>query len=396
MADIIELKSARYKSVDFVFIDATTSGGNRLIKFNFPGSDRQAIERQGKAPRAHAMVIWIPHENYYSERDNLLRVLEDGLPDTLTHPTFGDIANVINGPYELIERSSELGRASITVTFEVNDSPGIPQQSGSLPAQVQTQGDAFNLQLSADLASGYGVTNSLSGNFTDALESVQQAVDSLSTAGQTTEGIANRVAAYRASIVRVSASIGDLVQSPDQLAIELDGLFADLSNLFETPGAAFIALQSLFGFGAGDAPIVPNTVAKAERKQNRDLIQATIRVKSLSHAYLSATEAEYSTTEDLDLAQDTLEDQYVDAIENQLLSNESLEELDRLRVRAQKTLDVVRVNTRTIITVETRLIPLSVLVYSYYGSTELTEIIADLNNIKQNAFVEGELRILTA
>ena len=82
--------------------------------------------------------------------------------------------------------------------------------------------------------------------------------------------------------------------------------------------------------------------------------------------------------------------------DNERLSNESLEQLDRLRVQAQKTLDNARVTASSIITVETRLMPLSVFVYSYYGSTDNMDTIAALNNINQNAFIEGEIRILAA
>ena len=133
-----------------------------------------------------------------------------------------------------------------------------------------------------------------------------------------------------------------------------------------------------------------------QRKQNRDLIRANLRVQALSYSYLNAAEAEYNTTEDLELAQNNLEAQYLDTRNNQLLSNEALEELDRVRVQAQKALDAVRVNTRSIITIETPLRPLTVLVYEYYGNTDLVETIAELNDINQNAFVEGEVRILTA
>lgn len=78
-----------------------------------------------------------------------------------------------------------------------------------------------------------------------------------------------------------------------------------------------------------------------------------------------------------------------------MLSNASSESMDRLRVQALKTIDQARVNTRQIITIETKRMPLSQLVFSYYGNTDLFEQIAELNDIKQNAFVEGEIKILT-
>ena len=428
MVDIIELKTASYGGVEFLFTEAPTRGGNRIIKYNFPGSDKQSIERQGKFPRSHGMTIWIQHEDYFQKRDELLRVLEDGISKTLTHPTFGDVDDIINGPYQLDEKITELGRASIKVTFELNNAVGIPQQSGNLASQVQAASDALNSQLASDLGDNYDVSTNLLGNFSDALESVENAVDAIGQAAQVVTPLTEGLAQFRARIARVSGAIGDLIQAPAQLAEEIDGLFADLNNLFAAPGDALAAFQSLFGFGNSDQVIVPTTVAKSQRKKNRGLIRAALQAKALSYAYLNASEGTtptttaagdtvavlFTTTDDLDFVQDALEAQYIVSVDaeiitvgplvvtttadetvRQLISNESLELMDRVRVQAQKVLEEARINTRSIITVETPRIPLSVFVYAYYGSTDLTDEIAELNNIKLNAFVEGELRILT-
>ena len=126
MTDIIQLKTAKYKGVELLFESVTTTGGNRLIKFNYPGSDKQSIERQGKRPLIPAMNIIIRHDGYEQKRDEIIRVLSDGVKGVLTHPTLGDINNVINGEFVLTEIISELGRARITVTFEIDDGEGIP------------------------------------------------------------------------------------------------------------------------------------------------------------------------------------------------------------------------------------------------------------------------------
>ena len=83
----------------------------------------------------------------------------------------------------------------------------------------------------------------------------------------------------------------------------------------------------LFLFGENDPDVQTNTVGRVQRKQNRDLVRANLRVQALSYSYLNAAEVEYDTTEGLELVQANLEAQYLDARNNQLLSNESLEEL---------------------------------------------------------------------
>jgi len=437
MTDIIQLKVAKYKGVEFLFETATTTGGNRLIKFNFPGSDRQSIERQGKLPRSYPMTIWIQHDNYFQVKDELLRVLEDGEKGVLTHPTDGDIDNVINGEYQLVETISDLGRGQLTVTFEIDDSVGIPIQSGDLVSQVQSASDLLNTQLAADITNDYEASLNFLGNFNDALDNLNEISAAINSASTLANPISNLAADFTKAITTFNNSIGNLVQSPTELSSSINALFESLNNLYETPGETFRVLKGLFAFGEDDPVIavvaptnanntnpiaVPKTAGLTERKRNRDLIRANIRTQSLSYAYLNTVQVDFSNTDDLDLVQDELETQYANIRDNQtisgrslsgqlisgeprsitdqlvndqLLSNESLELLDRIRVQAQKTFDNVRVSTQSIITVETPLRPLSAIVFSYYGSTDLVETIADLNNINQNAFVEGEIRILT-
>ena len=395
MTDIIQLKTAKYKGVELLFQEVTTTGGNRLIKFNFPGSDSQSIERQGKSPRSYPMTVWIPHEGYFTAKDNLLRVLEDGQKGVFTHPVDGDIENVINGEYTLTERISELGRASVEVTFEIDDSAGIPVQSGNLVTQVQAESDLLNVQLATDLAENYEATLSFTGNFSDALDNVAEIGTEFAAASNLADPLADQAADFAKQIRNFSASVGSLVQSPSNLAGSVGELFESLNNLYETPSETIEALRALFPFGDTDPVVNTNTVGRTERKRNRDLIRANMRAQSLSYAYLNAADDTYDTTDSLDLIQQQLEDQYIDVRDNQLLSNEALEQLDRVRVQGQKTLDNARVNTRSIITIETARRPLSVLVYAFYGSTDLVDTIAELNNIKQNAFVEGNVRILT-
>jgi len=392
---LIQLKTAKYKKVEFLFTDTSTVFGNRIIKINFPGSDKQSIEPQGKIPPIFDITIVIPFENYYSQKDNLLRILQDGERGVFTHPNFGDIENVINGECRINETTNRLGRAEISVVFEVDDSPGIPQQSGNLASQVQTQSDILNTQIVADLGKGFVVDSIFPRNFTDAIDVLNNVTDAFNAAGQLSDTLIENLSSYRATVDKFSSNIGNLISVPEELSTSIADLFESLNNLYDIPDDLLNAFKSLFPFGDDDPEINTSTVGKAQRERNRDLIRSNMRCQSLSFAYVNAASSTFSTTEDVDKLQDDLEEQYKDLIKNQILSDEALEELHRLRVQAQKSLDLVRVNARSIITIETPLIPLTILVFNFYGSTDLVDAIADLNSIKQNAFVKGEIRILT-
>ncbi len=394
MTDIIQLKTAKYKGVEFAIESMPTTGGNRLIKFNYPGSNKQSIEVQGKAPRSFTLTAIIPHENYYQERDNLLRVLEDGQTGVLTHPTFGDVENVINGVYSLTETINDLGRAKIVIPFEVDDAPGIPQQSGDLVSQVQQQSDVLNTQLAADAADNYEISSMFPANFTDGLNNVAAIAAAFTDVSLLQTPTNGDLSGFQETLNAFSSSAGELISDPSLLGSSLGAIFEDLNNLYDTPEQAFDVIKSLFGFGDNDPIAKTNTVGRIERNNNRGTLRTNMKTQALSYAYLNAAQLNYQTTDDLDQVQTDLEAQYLDIRDNQLVTNETQEQIDRLRVQAQDTLDQVRVNTSQVITIETRRQPLSVLVYSYYGSTELTDTIAELNNIKENAFVEGSVQVL--
>jgi len=396
MADLIQLKTAKYQGVEFSFVAMPSTGGNRIIKIRFPGSNKQSIEVQGKVPRTFTLTAVISHENYYIEKDNLLRVLDNGESGVLVHPTFGDVENVINGEYTLTENITQLGRAEIVIPFEINDAIGIPVESGNLASQVQSASDLLNSQLGTDLEDAYDVSLNASGNFSDASDNLSNLVDAFNSVSEFTNAVAEKAASFQAEVDSFSGKINDFIRSPVDMVLSIASLFESIDNLFETPGETFGALRSLFNFGDDDPIVNQNTVGRVERKRNRDLIRVHIKTEALSFSYTNAALDDYESSEALDEAQVNLETQYLDIRENQLITNEALEELDRVRVQAQNTLNDARVVTPAIITIQTALRPLSVLLYDYYGNTDLFDTIAELNNIKMNAFVEGDIRILTA
>lgn len=389
---MIDLKVAKYGGVEFLFKEVTTNGGNRLIKFRYPNSDKQTIERQGAEVKSYPMVIIIPHENYYTEKSNILRVLDDGKKKTLTHPTDGDIANVINGSYSFSERISELGRAEITVTFEIDDGVGTPQAAGASASQVQKLSNQLNTQLIDDLGAGYKVTPSASGSFANSLDRVSGMLDLFSDIGNIQSSA--QVSSFFQTISGFRNTIHSVASSPANLSATVKSLFSAVGGLYTTPSDKFVADKQGFSYGENDPVIVANTFSRAERKQNNDILRGVMRTHSVSNAYASAASIEFATTEELDLAQDEIEAAYIDVRENQNVSNESLELLDKLRVAAQAVFDEKQVTSSAITTVTTERKPLRIFVYDLYGNTDKIDTIADLNKIKRNAFVEGDIKVL--
>ena len=395
MAEIIETKEASYKGVEFLWRSAPTAGGRRVIPFLYPRSDKQAIEDQGLVPRKFSVTGIIAHENYFAVRDNLLRVLEDGEAGTLVHPTFGEINRVRAGRYTLNEKISELGRAEITMEFFIEDSSGIPRVAANRTSQVQAASDVLNASLAADVAEGYGATSSFTGNFESATENSLNISESMAESIKQIQPLTDKLNEFRGKITAYTNNVTSLIQEPSNLADSVGLLFSSMNDLYAAPAQTIDVLAGLFGFGDSDPVFSQNTAGRIERKKNQDLLRANMKAQSLSYAYLNAVQVDFDNETALISVNDQLEAQYLDVRKNELLSNESLLNMDLLRIAANAALSDILLNTRKVITIETRRIPLSVLVYQYYGSTDLVPTISILNDIQQNAFVSGQVQILT-
>lgn len=396
MTDLIQLKKYRYKGIDLLFTDTTTTGGNRIVKYNYPGSDKQSIERQGKAPRSFSITTIIPFDDYENKRANLIRVLEDGKKGVLTHPYWGDIENVITGSYSLSEKLSELGRASITIQYEIDDAEGIPIQSGNLQTLTEFESNLLGEVSVLDIIENYIVQSGFIGNFSDAIENIQNVADAFNEVSERAAQIQNQASSFYADVDSFERDITSNISNPDVLGPSINDLFYSLNNLYETPGQKLVVLKGLFLFGENDPVINVTTAGLKNRKNSRDLIRSAIRTQALSFAYTNAVQVEYDTTNDLDLVQDELEAQYLIIRNDELVANDVQEQLDRTRVQAIKTLDDARVATNQIIVINTPRMPLSILLYQYYGNTDLYDIVTELNDVHQNAFVEGDVKLLVA
>ncbi len=395
MTDLIQLKESSYKGVSYLAKAMPTAGGRRINVIRFPRSDKQKIEDQGLMPRQFSITGVIPHDNYFEVRDSLLRVFEDGEKGPMVHPTFGEILNVRNGKYQLTEVISKLGRAEFTVEFFIDGAAGIPISSANTASNVQSASDDLNASLSSDLAEGFNVTSSFTGNFSSATS------DSLNISSQFTDSATNAVTIdgglniFFAKITAYNNSITSLIQAPQILADSVRSLFNSFDNIHESANSTFLAIASMFDFGSDDQAFKQDTAGRIERQINQDLIRANIKTQALSYAYLSSVQIDFDSESSLSDINDQLEAQYSDVRSNELLSNESLLNLDALRLQSNAAMSQILLNTRKVITINTRQIPLPVLVYQYYGSLELVETIAEMNGINQRSFVSGDVRILT-
>lgn len=389
----VELKVASYKNVEFLFKSARTNGGVKRQIFSFPNSNRQSIEEFGTSQRSYEIIGIIPFDDYENKKASLIRVLESGGTGTLTHPTFGALDNIKAGEWTINETITELGRAEITMRFDVDNAEGTPQKAANSVSQVDQDNDVLLGGLNSNLEEN--LTISSANNYDDVKGAVESVSDSFKAVSQDAGQIADQVDEYRREVDNFTDSINQLIVDPAALASGIGSLFNSLNNLYEAPSDSFNAFKNLFNYGDDDPVINPTTFDLIERKKNRDTLRGLMKAQALGYAYVASADTEYQTVRDVDQANSELEQQYLISVAEDI-SNVSVGDLNNIRTQANATLAEIRISSRKIITITTKRIPLSVLVFKYYGNTDLVDTIQKLNNFDQISFVEGDVEILTS
>lgn len=393
-----KLAPASYKGVPFLAIVGRTSGGRKDVKHAFPNSNTQTIEDLGLSPRVYNLDIVITGANYYQDRDVVLATLEEGGRGPLVHPFYGRIENIVARSWTLLENINALGDGKITVLFEPSEDNGIPQGDTTTLSNLADLNNTLQTGVNSDIADGFLVTDSLTGNFTDAAEQVNEILDSITQATEFIAADANEIDEFSRELANISENVFDLVKAPQQLADSLGGLYATIDTLYPSAEATTDALRRLFGFGEAEATVDPEvtTAGLAQRVKNRDILRASVNMSSLGYAYQNAVQIDYETTDQVETVADTLEAQYQDVLGTPGLSDKTKTAATEVRLSAQTFFNEKKLTTRQIIQIETKLTSARLLSFQYYGTSEDGETLALLNEAPDVAFIEGTVRILTA
>lgn len=395
---IIETQPAAYKGIAFPMLTSRIVGGRKDVLFEFPNSDKQIVEDLGPRLRAYSVTAVIPHADYYKMRDDLLRALEDGKKGPLDHAFYGRIENIVVRSWTLNETLTDLGRAELEINFAISDDIGVPQKAQNALSEAAQKNEALNASLETDLAEKMAVDEGFMGNFKDAQEKLAKVGDTFEKIQAKATAITTKINQYSAQVNEFTSKINQLIAFPQDFANSVREIFSTVNTLFssiENTWKAFTDL-SFFDFGDNDADVPPTTQGRVQRQKNRDIINETMQTYALGYAYLAAVQIDFKTSEDIDAANAIMEEQYLKILSTSVqLSSATLTALTDLRTVANALLDDKRTETRRVITIHTQQMPMAVLAYQYYGSTELTDTLLELNGIKGASFVSGDIKILT-
>ena len=146
MSEMLDrLLPATFKGVPFLVQAADTEIGPKDAQYTYPGSPKQKIKFLGEQPKSFVLtcIIHGTGKDYFDKRDALVRVVEEGTPGLLVHPTFGRFRNYKarrSGLREPIQKA--LGRLEWQITFDKDDTQTEPQAVQNSLVQIDQNADA--------------------------------------------------------------------------------------------------------------------------------------------------------------------------------------------------------------------------------------------------------------
>lgn len=406
MALIDELQEARYKGALFFMDSSSIAGGRKDNLKEIVNSDLQVVEDLGLRQPSFSLSgvvsarlvpsVSAERQTYKQMRDTLLDALQEGGTGTLVHPFYGPIEDVVCRSWSIKESIGNVGIANFTMEFTISNTLGTPRALVAVLGSVVTVAEATAEELAAALADDWKVTEGFAGNFIDAFNNTEDFVNKvLESAGIVTK-VASEVDQFSKFMSDFAADIARLIDSPRELSESIRGSFSSLNGLLQTAPATFDAMKNLFDFGDNNIELVATTAGQIERQKNRDRMNSQVQGEALARAYVVAGELELPTVEDIDELQGILEDQFQKISAAEEMDRNSFDALTETRIILSEFFNSQRATAPRQVTVFVNPVPARVLAFNYYGSSEQGEDIANLNKVRDAAFLEGDIEILSS
>jgi len=394
MSLLEKLQPASFKGVRFLIDSTSTTAGRKTVTHEYPNRDSRFVEDLGALQETYSITGIVSGENYIADRDALIAALKSPGRGELVHPFFGSL-QVTAKPFSLSENLTELGIARFSMTFEKSEELIYVSSSSSKKSLINQITDNLSGLVGRDLTNLFSVNKKYPLNFLSAKQILTGVTDNIGLNANEILKTADEISSFVGFLNGFSNNIVKTINDPSNLATEFQILFRSFSTIGSNAKNQFDLIKSLFNYGNNEPAIPQTTIPRVERETNRQIINSAVNINALAYAYNTVPVLDITTDEDIKKIEETLEVQFNYIMQNNNVSDETIQVLKDLRVEVSIFLKEKIVNTFKISTIQTKQIPMTILAYQYYGNVNNTVALLDLNQTINSSFVEGDTKILT-
>lgn len=387
------LPDGQFRDAFFFYQESSGSGGRKTQTHEYPNKTERYVEDLGGLEKKFTFNVYTDDNVSYSERDDLIKALDEAGVGTLVHPSFGDLQVVVVG-YTFTESVKELGITKFTINFEV-------ASQNILPTKI-TATKGFLAQLKSDILGdnekafddGWKSVKNAKAKFDSGVKTLKRTANKINNVAKQIQGLGDSFADLTTSLNQIVSSANKLVQAPSVLASNLRTAFDNLGVAFKNSKDLFNTTKKLFGFNESDQAIVGNSQIQKDIKTNQDQLNNFVNVAVLATAYDASVNIEYNNLQELNQVIADLENgfnQLPDTIDKSLRDALLQMKIEATNIFSQLAISLPNVANYNVINP----ISLNNLIFKLYGSLELKETIRLLNNFNDTSQIQGNIKILT-
>jgi len=403
MALLDELRPASFRGIPFLVRNRSSSRGGKSVTHEYPNDDRRYVEPLGILKPTFNLTGIISGDDYINHRDLLLEALDDASLGILVHPWYGNL-RVAPKPYNVEENDTTLGECIINMVFEVADPAINPRQTQSQLSFISSLSEQLDGKLIERISNVFNVARQFTRNFTAAKAKIGNIINEFNVFSGYF-GSKNDTNALSSQQANFTDNIVPSINDASKLGDNISNLFDAANNVNSDPSAVFSGMSQLFTFGNDDVPIDFVTRETSERVSNNGILNVSTQTYALIYAYQNAVQIDFSNQNQLDTIIANLESQYSNIYNGifsaafnlsyyDILGDEIIDLLESLRNACRLSFEQIRLSTDKITQITVNSTPATIISYQYYGSTDETDDIINLNAINDVTFVKGNINIV--
>ncbi len=382
---------------------SSISGGRKTVTHEFPNQDKRYVEDLGLMNEMIEIQATIPTDSYFFSRNALKAALESEGYGTLIHPFYG-IRNVACLSYKIDESTADLGYVKIDMKFaegqELNFPSGAGQASSSIFASVigvlSLLATAFQAVYSYSKVNGRE-RSKLRTSINDIFTNINNATEKYiyRTAFQSA-GTAD----YRAAYNTYSKKVDEYAANSALFVQDLGDLYEKADTITATGKDGFDVAKKLFSYDFSEPLTNPKTSQQQVLNDSKEAIKNYVKVSTFGLMCQNAAIYDYTSLESFNSIRSSLDLGYLEIIEALAKKQEYADLLNGVQDLYANTINYIvqsAADLPRLTTIQGNELPLSILTYQNYGSTDLTDTLNDINYPNQidPTSILGPLSILS-
>lgn len=403
-----EMYPASFRGVPFLFVSTSRKGGRKTAIHEYPNTNRRKIEDMGlDVPTFTVPATIASQTNYMEIRDRFIAALDEPGPGQLVHPFYGTLT-VAALSYEINESIQHLGVAEIQIEFSITGDVSQPVLSSKPIASVSQAKKEAETIVTQDILNNYNVLPSdkfqqtfVKNTFQDIGNVMNNAFSVLGSFQTLTSSlydidVLNTISVfdqtYNSEYNSAFRYFNKMITQPEYFAsgaLSVSNMLLNIFDLFTQvdvdTSQQLVGVVSTFGYLPTDLDSVV-TIQEEKAQENIDLVSGYFNLLSLANAYDLAINSTYVTVDEVDRLKASLNNQYELVISFDNLHPDAIYKLQDMRNSALEFFTDIEQTLYRTVEIDHTTMPLSTLVYQYYGNLNLYEDIVSLNGVKETMF----------